>query len=212
MRRETHANIRILSNEDLPACALDTDELVLIVGDIRAARAALLQVTSRLRRYLHREMGISVPMFHSSVGHDSSCKRRLERTSPGRSYSPVHGFASGNHSMPNIPDACLPMELNAKNLTNYEERLTKQGGPIGSGISPAGLVTKTTVEVAIPEYAIAPLLANSGKRITQISQVSGAKINLLEVRPGADRKIEISGTPEQTNSAQGLLQAFILNS
>lgn len=208
MRKQTRANIRILPKEDLPPCALDSDEMVQIVGDIRAARAALVQVTSRLRSFIHREIGMSGSFLSSSSGPDPSSKRRLEPSSPGRSYSPGLSFQAGSRS---LPDSWPSKEISGRNLPEYEERATKQGGPKGSGISTAGLVTKTTVEVVIPEHAIAPLIANSGKGVTQISQISGAKVNLLEVRPGSDKVIEISGTPEQTHSAQGLLQAFILN-
>lgn len=209
MRKQTRANIRILPREDLPPCALDSDEMVQIVGDIRAARAALVQVTSRLRSFIHREIGISGPFLSSSSAPDPSSKRRLEPSSPGRSYSPGLGFQAGSRS---LPDAWPSKEISGRNLPEYDERATKQGGPKGSGISTAGLVTKTTVEVVIPEHAIAPLIANSGKGVAQIAQISGAKVNLLEVRPGSDKVIEISGTPEQTHAAQGLLQAFILNS
>lgn len=209
MRKQTRANIRIVPKEDLPPCALDSDEMVQIVGDIRAARAALVQVTSRLRSFIHREIGISGPFLSSSSAPDSSSKRRLEPSSPGRSYSPGLGFQAGSRS---LPDAWQSKEISGRSLSEYDERATKQGGMKGSGISTAGLVTKTTVEVVIPEHAIAPLIANSLKGVSQIAQMSGAKVNLLEVRPGSDKVIEISGTPEQTHSAQGLLQAFILSS
>ena len=71
-----------------------------IVGDIRAARAALVQVTSRLRSFIHRENGISGPFMSSSSAPDPSCKRRLEPSSLGRSYSAGLGFQAGSRSLP----------------------------------------------------------------------------------------------------------------
>jgi hypothetical protein len=44
-------------------------------------------------------------------------------------------------------------------------------------------------------------------------QISGAKVVFHEPRPGtSDRaKIVLSGTPDETQAAQSLLQAYILN-
>lgn len=44
-----------------------------------------------------------------------------------------------------------------------------------------------------------------------VNQISGAKVTLHEPRPGtSDRIVVISGTPDETQAAQSLLQAFIL--
>jgi hypothetical protein len=43
-------------------------------------------------------------------------------------------------------------------------------------------------------------------------QISGAKVVIHEPRPGtSDRTIVLSGSPDETQAAQSLLQAFILN-
>lgn len=43
-----------------------------------------------------------------------------------------------------------------------------------------------------------------------MNQISGAKVTLHEPRPGtSDRIVIISGTPDETQAAQSLLQAFI---
>ncbi|KAK1425779.1 hypothetical protein QVD17_21137 [Tagetes erecta] len=48
IRNETRAQIRILSSDHLPNCALNSDELLQISGDTTAVRKALYQVASRL--------------------------------------------------------------------------------------------------------------------------------------------------------------------
>lgn len=48
IRSETHAQIRILSSEHLPNCALNSDELLQISGDTTVVRKALYQIASRL--------------------------------------------------------------------------------------------------------------------------------------------------------------------
>uniref|UniRef100_A0A0D9VUI9 K Homology domain-containing protein n=1 Tax=Leersia perrieri TaxID=77586 RepID=A0A0D9VUI9_9ORYZ len=48
IRSDTGAQIRVLSNENIPACAISGDELLQISGDSTVVRKALLQVSSRL--------------------------------------------------------------------------------------------------------------------------------------------------------------------
>ncbi|MBA0789222.1 hypothetical protein Gotri_026652 [Gossypium trilobum] len=48
IRSETQAQIRVLSNEHLPPCALTSDELLQIIGEPSVVRKALYQVASRL--------------------------------------------------------------------------------------------------------------------------------------------------------------------
>ncbi|XVE92654.1 hypothetical protein REPUB_Repub01dG0117900 [Reevesia pubescens] len=48
IRSETHAQVRVLSNEHLPPCALSSDELLQIIGEPSAVRKALYHVASRI--------------------------------------------------------------------------------------------------------------------------------------------------------------------
>ncbi|XP_059655832.1 RNA-binding KH domain-containing protein RCF3-like [Cornus florida] len=48
MRTETRAQIRVLSSEHLPPCALSSDELLQITGEASLVKKALFQVASRL--------------------------------------------------------------------------------------------------------------------------------------------------------------------
>eukprot|EP01018_Ginkgo_biloba_P029386 Gb_18830 [translate_table: standard] len=224
MRRATGANIRILPREDLPPCALDTDELVQIVGDIRVAREALVQITSRLRSSLHRERPFSGHMLSSSLGSPTrlSSRGRLEPGSPGRSFSSARALRGGGHSSSshqNLPSSPGPWSSKSKrdmssggNFSDFEDLSSHQGGSAGFGRAASGLITKTTVEVVIPQHAIAAIVGKSGNGIVRIRQFSGAKVNLLEVRPGSSEGVvEISGTPEQTHAAQCLIEASICN-
>lgn len=223
MRRTTGANIRILPREDLPRCALETDELVQIVGDIRVAREALVQITSRLRANLNHERSTTGAMVSSSLVTPLSSRGRFEQGSPGRSFSSSMVFQGGGHSSssyPTMQSSPGPWSLKSKldigsvgNFSDFEEPIHRQGGSTGFGRSASGLITKTTVEVVIPERAVAAILGKSGNGIVKIQQISGAKVTLLEIRPGSSEGVvEISGTPEQTNAAQCLIEASIINS
>ncbi|XP_020520832.1 KH domain-containing protein At4g18375 isoform X1 [Amborella trichopoda] len=65
MRSETGAHIRILKNEQLPLCAMASDELLQISGDASVVRKALYQVSSRLHENPSRSQGMlsSGPMI-----------------------------------------------------------------------------------------------------------------------------------------------------
>lgn len=216
MRRLTRANIHILPKEELPLCAWTADELVQIVGDIRAARDALVQVTSRLRSYLYRDVSISKdfppPPPVSATGH-------IEANSPNRSSAPDDFKGS---------DPSTASYQTTQSVTTTLQ--SKDGGRSGSGLPeqeatnayeegfgapvrpPVPIATKRTMEVVIPEHAVPSLIMRSGSKLAQISEMSGATVTLVEDRPEQPKRVvQISGSPEQAERAQSLLQGFILS-
>ncbi|CAM6118151.1 unnamed protein product [Calypogeia fissa] len=239
MRKATRANIRILAKDQLPRCALDTDELVQIVGDIRVAREALIQITSRLRSNLYREKtgsgsSGSFPSTLSGLGIQSSLPMssgyggRHEPGSPGGMYSSLSGLGiqgqarGSSYQNLNSSPGAWGIQGGGNNSSGGGGSMSGYGGGSshqsgsgrygGAGRSSGGLVTNTTVEVIIPNGAVGSIIGKSGSNIAQIRQISGAKVKLHDVRPGSsERMVEISGTPDQAQRAQSLLQTFILS-
>lgn len=237
MRKATRANIRILAKDQLPRCALDTDELVQVVGDIRVAREALIQITSRLRTNLYREKtgsgsGGSFPSTLSGLGMQGSLpmssgySSRHEPGSPGGMYSSLSGLgiqgASRGSSYQNLNSSPGAWGIQGGgNSSSGGGGLSGYGGGSshqssgrygGGGRSSGGLVTNTTVEVVIPNGAVGSIIGKSGSNIAQIRQISGAKVKLHDVCPGSSElMVEIPGTREQAHAAQSLLRAFILS-
>lgn len=215
MRRLTGANIRILGKDDLPPCALPTDEVVQIVGDIRNARKALVQVTERLRSNLRSEKSLEAGGVPLSLGNSTS-QTRYDFLSPGQidfNDLPASGIQSAGRSASSYgktspPNYWTGQELGGPRLTGYESPVPHKNSDLFR--TTGALVTKTTVEVVLPSRLVGLIFAD-GSAIAQIRQISGAQVNFLDVRPGAaEAVVEISGTPEQTQSAQSLLQAFVL--
>ncbi|KAK6783505.1 hypothetical protein RDI58_021302 [Solanum bulbocastanum] len=69
IRSETGAQIRILKDKHLPACALSSDELVQIFGEVVVVKKALFEVASRLHNNPSRTQHIlasDVPTIYSS--------------------------------------------------------------------------------------------------------------------------------------------------
>lgn len=68
IRSETGAQIRILKDDHLPACALNSDELVQVSGEAPLVKKALFQIASRLHDNPSRSQHLltsSVPMYAS---------------------------------------------------------------------------------------------------------------------------------------------------
>ncbi|KAL8195214.1 hypothetical protein R6Q57_025617 [Mikania cordata] len=82
----------------------------------------------------------------------------------------------------------------------------KCGIELGRG-GRSAIITNTTVEILVPGNDIGCVYGENGNNLT----ISGAKVVVHEPGPGKpDYVVVISGTPDQTQSAQSLLQAFIL--
>lgn len=221
MRRLTRANIRILGKDELPNCALSNDELVQIVGDITVAREALIQVTKRLRANLCQERSFPTSGGAMAMSLGSSLSHRPgDHGSPARmhSYFPESSIHSGGRASSSYQELSPSPGhwtrqdiLGGRSLAEYESPSLQPASGLFTR-SAGAVVTKTTVEVVIPDHVASSIIGNGGNKIVQIRQMSGAKVNLLDVRPGASESVvEISGTPEQTHAAQSLLQAFILS-
>eukprot|EP00249_Psilotum_nudum_P023906 c29024_g2_i1 orf=101-2146(+) len=217
MRKSTHANIRILGMDALPNCALPNDELVQIVGDIRVAREALIQVTRRLRGNLHdKSLSSSASSMSSSLGAPGSYSRHEPGSSPEKMHLPFSVLSndrrstSSYRSLSPSPGLWAAQDVGGGRKPADDRPSLQPGSGLFSRSSGA-IITKTTVEVVIPEHAINAVIGKPGS-IAQIRELSGAKVSLVDVGPEASEKIvEISGTPEQTHAAQCLLQAFILS-
>ncbi|CAK9173895.1 unnamed protein product [Ilex paraguariensis] len=96
-------------------------------------------------------------------------------------------------------------------LPDYTGAPHRRIGGFGGGNHPA-IITKTTVEVVVPRSVVPAIYGEDGGCLKQIREISDAKITVTEAKPGAtETMIIISGTPEQTNAAQSLIQAFVIS-
>ncbi|PKU60107.1 KH domain-containing protein [Dendrobium catenatum] len=220
-QRLTCANVQVLPKEELPLCAFETDELIQIVGEIRAARKALVQVTTKLRSYLYRDISTLddtiAPSFPATslvgkvVGLDSSSTRSLSREGYQGSDPPIASFENVRASSVNWSSKDLAIGASGP-LEPEQNCINDIGRQSSLKRFSASLVTKSTLEVVIPDDAVSSLITKSGSKLAQISEMSGATMTLLEDRPdSSDKVVQISGTPEQAERAQSLLQGFILS-
>nr|KYP60975.1 KH domain-containing protein At4g18375 family [Cajanus cajan] len=206
IRRLTGANIQILPRDDLPLCLAKTDELVQIVGEIKAARDAVVEVTSRLRSYLYRDFfqRDTVPPPAPLPGVDASSSNNVV---------PVTETPTTYQNVQTVAAAIPSKEVGGSGTETGKPKESDRRDDVLSSLNRIAvpLVTRSTLEVVIPEYAVPKLTAKS-KKLAQISELSGANVTLVEGKEDVSQKtIQISGTPEQAERAQSLLQGFILS-
>lgn len=226
MRKVTRSKIHIYGKEHLPPCALKTDELVEVVGNFNASQEALMQITTRLRNNLfHEKLGpgfkdTKLPPFSGltspNEGSLSLRSQMMPAAAPYERYrTPYSDVLTGQQSHGSW--APQPVQSYAQDVRGkiFPEFLglghTRELSGEPKRPNPA-FITSQTVEVVVPEHAISSIVGDSGRNLQQICKISGARVKVNGLTPGAlERIVEISGTPDQTHAAQSLLQAFILS-
>ncbi|KAI5403121.1 KH domain-containing protein HEN4 [Lathyrus oleraceus] len=233
MRNLSGAHIRMLGKDKGPKCVSEDDEVIQVSGEIEAVHDALLQITTRLRNHYFRDAFPSAdfPSNSGFLDQHSSFPPYLGRRglSPPRMYSdlgppPPHaGFPLDDHPhfMNNMYRPGIPPHISErkpwgpKGLLEGHMGLPEfAGGPRRiSGFAGGSLpiITSTTVEVVVPRGLVPVIYGEDGECLKQILQISDANVTITDPKPGAaETKIIISGTPEQTNAAQSLIQAFVM--
>ncbi|PIA52256.1 hypothetical protein AQUCO_01000252v1 [Aquilegia coerulea] len=233
MRKLTGTGIRIIGGDKVPKCASENDQVVQIIGDFRSVQDAVFHVTGRLRENIFPNKTLNGPGPGSSTYPELSPYGRLrEPTSPGlypsmglsrnidRKNTLTHGMdhLGLSHSLdrPRSPQLWATQTLgggNSRGIAEAGRGLTsfRSGSDFGSG-GKSAVVTNTTVEILVPEQVLGSVYGDNGSNLTRLRQISGAKVVMHDPRPGTNEAIVIiSGTPDQTQAAQSLLQAFILS-
>lgn len=233
IRKETGTSIRIFRGDQVPKCVSDNDEVVQIAGEFVNVQDALRNVTGRLRDNL-----LAAKVSNGGISRNSS-PLTSESSLSGQVKEPPFGFhrssgvSHGNNQHPELTRSINNLVLSNKidhppspGMWSSQTRpavnqrgafdvskgsnSVKGGIELGSG-SRSAIVTNTTVKIMVPENIMSCVYGEDGSNLTRLRQISGARVMVHKPRPGTtDRVIVISGTPDETQAAQSLLQAFIL--
>lgn len=228
VRKIAGADVQILPREELPACMSENDEIVQIVGEIKAAREALLEVTSKLRSYFYRDFfqkDMPFPSLSTSsvmegaLWHEGASKNMVSSPEDhGGKDPPTSTHQNAPNTATTQPTTIVTAQPVKDSVTSagdsgkQSENERQEDIPTAVNRISVPLVTRSTLEVVIPAHAASKLVTKSRNKLAQISELSGANVQLVEDKPEATEKtIQISGTPEQAERAQSLLQGFILS-
>ncbi|KAE8698548.1 KH domain-containing protein [Hibiscus syriacus] len=234
MRKVTGTSIWILGTDQFPKCVSGNDQVVQISGGYMNVKDAMYHVTGKLRDNLFSiSLKTAGAKSSSSVLIETSPYERLLDNSPielqtssgfshslsrhtslaANSTNPFgHSYSSDRPRSAGLWTSEMATGLNLRGITDSGRGLTSfRGGlELGSG-NRSAIVTNTTVEIRVPENVIDSVYGENGRNLARLREISGAKVIVHEPQIGtSDRIVVISGTPDQTQAAQSLLQAFIL--
>ncbi|XP_073143914.1 KH domain-containing protein HEN4-like [Henckelia pumila] len=225
MRKVTGAGIWIIGGDQVPKCGSENEKVVQITGEFGNVKVALSKVTARLRDNImsaktsigsgtiqnnpYLRVRDPIPLgLYQSFGTPDNLK---ELKSLPQS---IYHRTSYDIDRPMSPSLLASLTISGEDQergTEMDRKLHSIQGAVELG-SGRGSETEanTTVEIVVPGNAIGSVYGENGSNLDRLRQISGAKIIVLEPQPGAtDRIVAISGTPDETLSAQSLLQAFI---
>ncbi|CAA0807375.1 RNA-binding KH domain-containing protein [Striga hermonthica] len=234
MRKATGTGLRFLLGNQVPKCAPENVEILQITGELANVQNALFAVTSRLRDNL---FSVSIPSGRGSYNtlrtEDSVFSRVKDpRTfgshlfldnisdNPNQDKSLTNSMESlqisNNIDRPTSTGSIMPQTVDGVNqgniMDNDESLPSDKGGMEINSESRSAVVTNTTIEIVVPDAVIGSIYGENGSNLDRLRQISGAKVVVHEPRPGTNLStVVISGTPDETQVAQSLMQAFLLS-
>ncbi|KAL9684228.1 hypothetical protein QQ045_021663 [Rhodiola kirilowii] len=212
IRKLSGAQVHILGKEQLPRHVTANDDLVQVSGDFEAVQEALLHITGQLQRQFFLpcverraafQGGLPAPPRGAFYFNDepSPFMHNIQRLGV-----PLHILERNS-----LPVQWRPGGLNGVGNIGLPDYVGEPRRRLPGGINPA-VITNTTVEVIVPTTVIPSIYGEGGGCLQQIRQISDAIVIISDPKPGAtETMITISGTPEQTNAAQSLIQAFVIS-
>ncbi|XP_020274611.1 RNA-binding KH domain-containing protein RCF3-like isoform X2 [Asparagus officinalis] len=160
IRSDTGAQIRILKNDHLPACAISSDELLQITGEASVVKKALFQVSSRLHDNPSRSNHLltsNVPSAHPSGGQYAG----LAAAPPIMSVGPLMSSHGGG----------------------YKSDFASDWPPFYAGPRDEASAKEFSLRMLCPAVNIGGVIGRGGGIIKQIRQESGAYIKVDSSSP-----------------------------
>lgn len=221
--------VQLLGAESAPNCAAENDKVVQIVGEHDNVKNALFQLTGRLREMVFSSLVSegAVPTNYSSSSRSHSSEHEFGASIPSQSPDHLSSFSSLYQTdhlgfMPNVggPHTLLQDKQSKDRLNSKMGKPTKRSmggrksshGGVESGRMHEDGAAKKTIVINVSEQKFGSVYGENGSNLTRLKEISGAAVVLQTPGPGeCDGKVIISGTPEQIQMAQSLLQAFMLS-
>ncbi|KAL6861342.1 hypothetical protein ACP4OV_017042 [Aristida adscensionis] len=209
MRKKTKADIRI-SKGNKPRRASSSDELVEVFGEEDKLRDALVQIVLRLRETILKD---------SVDSQNSDMDRKLAAATTDSLYPSSLSLLPYRQVSPLGCDQRGETERGLEILPHSSSygysslrAVDDDYGGLRSYTSKAYGGRLPHLEMAIPVSALSKVMGKRGTNLDNIRKISGAQIEIIESKSSRhDHIAQISGTPEQRQSAENLIKAFIMS-
>ncbi|KAK4602182.1 hypothetical protein RGQ29_011293 [Quercus rubra] len=201
LRSETGANIRVLSADHLPTCAMSTDELVQISGKRDVAKKALYDVSTLLHQNPRKDKPpLTFPMPFGGQGFHPPGAPLPNMLPPG---NPMWSHRnSDSHGMPPMPW-----------MGGYGNR-PSEFVPGGFNGVPPGPVAEASAEffmkILCSAGKIGGVIGKGGFNVRQLQQETGAGIYVQEASTDSDeRVIRVSAFEAIWNQRSQTIEAIL---
>ncbi|RLN38997.1 KH domain-containing protein [Panicum miliaceum] len=182
LRNDTGAGIRVLPSENLPLCALRSDEL--ITGAPSLVRKALYEISTRLHQHTRKENLPLEEIIHAST------QRKHESPPPLPHGNPMFPHLHIDHPPP------IPL------LDPYRD------GPLRT----VAETEEFSVRILCASELIGSVIGKSGANVKRVEQQTGARIKVQEVDKDAsgERLIIVSSKEIPADPISPTIEALML--
>lgn len=179
LRSETGANIRVLPADHLPACAMDTDELVQISGKSDVAKRALYQVSTLLHENPRKDktpLTFPLPFGGQGFPPGGPLPNMLPPGNPMWSHR-----NSTSHGMPPAPW----VEAYGNHHSGFAPR-GFNGVPPGPVAEPSA---EFSMKILCSAGRIGGVIGKGGFNVKQLQQETGASIHVQDASAESDERV-----------------------
>ncbi|XP_050227802.1 KH domain-containing protein At4g18375-like [Mercurialis annua] len=200
LRSETGASVRVLPADQLPSCAMGTDELVQISANPNVAKRALYEVSTLLHQNPRKDKPLDVSMPYARQSFHSPGGPMMNMPPPGNPMWPHR-----NNSAHNMP----PMPLMGKYGSQHSG--FGQGGfdgvPPGHGAEPSA---EFSLKILCSAGKIGGVIGKGGSNVKVVQQETGASIHVEDASAESDeRVIRISASEALWNPRSKTIDAIL---
>ncbi|KAL9241399.1 hypothetical protein vseg_015515 [Gypsophila vaccaria] len=185
------------------------EKIIQIVGELSDVHVCLFQVTWKLREKmfaakLAMKNGPLLP--HEILGRPPSAHQTVSITESMNRLV----VSGGVDDKPNVrPLKLFPGDLLATTAENQVDCDVATFSSSELGSEDGYALIRKEVEIIIPGNVFGCIYGKDGCNMARVRQITGATVVIHDPSPGRDGMAIISGTPNQTQAAMGMLSAFI---
>ncbi|XP_021763554.1 KH domain-containing protein At4g18375-like [Chenopodium quinoa] len=201
LRSETGASIRVLPSEQLPSCALSTDELVQMQGKPSVLKRALYDVSTLLHQNPRKEKAFNYSLLSRGPGFQAAGPP-LTNLPPPRGGDPMWSPRDPARHMPPPPWMEDFGRHPGHNPGAFDKDLTRPG------VEPSG---EYSLKILCPVSKIGGVIGKGGMNVRQLQQETGTSIHVEDASTQSEeRVIRVSAFETLRNQRSQTIDAILM--